>query len=67
MKKRGDTSVASATFFTTLTDFSDQGEVGVFLEDDFVDGIEQEWRRDGHPVDRYFMSQDVFLFARQMT
>ncbi len=42
MKKRGDTSVHSATFFTTLTDFSDRGEVGVFLEDDFVDAIVAE-------------------------
>ncbi|WP_417262178.1 PHA/PHB synthase family protein [Celeribacter sp.] len=47
MKERGDTSVKSATFFTTLTDFSDQGEVGVFLDDDFVDGIEAEAKRTG--------------------
>jgi polyhydroxyalkanoate synthase subunit PhaC len=42
MDKRGDTSIKSATFFTTLTDFSDQGEVGVFLDNDFVDGLEAE-------------------------
>jgi len=42
MEKRGDKSVRSATFFTTLTDFSDSGEIGVFLSDDFVDGIERE-------------------------
>ncbi|MEZ5911839.1 MAG: class I poly(R)-hydroxyalkanoic acid synthase [Paracoccaceae bacterium] len=42
LKKRGDKSVNAATFFTTLTDFKDQGEVGVFLSDDFVDGIERE-------------------------
>lgn len=42
MKKRGDKSVKSATFFTTLTDFADNGEIGVFLSDDFVDGIERE-------------------------
>ncbi|SFI52585.1 PHA/PHB synthase family protein [Celeribacter neptunius] len=47
MKQRGDASVKSATFFTTLTDFSDQGEVGVFLDDDFVDGIEAEAKRTG--------------------
>jgi polyhydroxyalkanoate synthase len=47
MKKRGDASVNSATFFTTLTDFSDQGEVGVFLDDDFVDGIERESMQKG--------------------
>jgi polyhydroxyalkanoate synthase len=38
MEADGDVPVNSATLFTTLTDFSDQGEVGVFLNDDFVDG-----------------------------
>ncbi len=42
LKKRGDKSVKSATFFTALTDFSDQGEFTPFLQDDFVDGIEAE-------------------------
>ncbi|MBV2360362.1 class I poly(R)-hydroxyalkanoic acid synthase [Thalassococcus sp. CAU 1522] len=42
LKARGDKSIKSATFFTTLTDFSDQGEFTPFLQDDFVDGIEQE-------------------------
>ncbi|MGJ8615609.1 MAG: PHA/PHB synthase family protein [Sulfitobacter sp.] len=42
MKQRGDTSVKSATFFTALTDFSDQGEFQPFLTDDFIDGIEAE-------------------------
>ncbi|MGR3434905.1 MAG: PHA/PHB synthase family protein [Shimia sp.] len=46
--KRGQTDdIVSATFFTTLTDFSDQGEVGVFLNNDFVNGIEEEARRKG--------------------
>lgn len=42
MKQKGDTSVKSATFFTALTDFSDQGEFQPFLTDDFIDGIEAE-------------------------
>lgn len=42
MKQRGDTSVKSATFFTALTDFSDQGEFTPFLQNDFIDGIEAE-------------------------
>ncbi|HKK97656.1 MAG TPA: class I poly(R)-hydroxyalkanoic acid synthase, partial [Marivita sp.] len=37
-----DKSVKSATFFTTLTDFSDQGEFTPFLQNDFIDGIEAE-------------------------
>jgi polyhydroxyalkanoate synthase len=42
LKQRGDRSIKSATFFTALTDFSDQGEFQPFLTDDFIDGIEGE-------------------------
>jgi polyhydroxyalkanoate synthase len=42
LKQRGDKSVKSATFFTALTDFGDQGEFTPFLTDDFIDGIEAE-------------------------
>ncbi|WP_432449683.1 PHA/PHB synthase family protein [Aliiroseovarius marinus] len=62
MKKRGDSSINSATFFTTLTDFSDQGEVGVFLDDDFVDGIEEEVTAAGY-LDSFFMSR-TFSYLR---
>ncbi|MEI4469927.1 PHA/PHB synthase family protein [Frigidibacter sp. MR17.24] len=62
MKKRRDRSVASATFFTTLTDFSDQGEFVPFLDDDFVDGIEKQCERDGY-LSRYFMTR-TFSFLR---
>ncbi|MGR3290398.1 MAG: PHA/PHB synthase family protein [Paracoccaceae bacterium] len=62
MKKRNDTSIASATFFTTLTDFSDQGEVGVFLSNDFVDGIEREVAAKGI-LHSFFMSR-TFSYLR---
>ncbi len=62
MAKRGDTSVKSATFFTTLTDFSDQGEIGVFLTDDFVDGIEREVAEKGI-LHSFFMSR-TFSYLR---
>lgn len=62
LKKAGDTSVKSATFFTTLTDFSDPGEVGVFLENDFVDGIERQSAKDGI-LSKLFMSR-TFSFLR---
>ncbi|MDB2577791.1 class I poly(R)-hydroxyalkanoic acid synthase [Tateyamaria sp.] len=47
LKQRGDTSIKSATFFTALTDFSDQGEFTPFLTDDFIDGIEAECAEKG--------------------
>lgn len=45
-KGLGDT-VESATFFTTLTDFSDLGEFTPFLQDDFIQGIQTEVQRNG--------------------
>jgi len=62
LNKRKDRSVKSATFFTTLTDFSDRGEVGVFLEDDFVGGIEAEVQDTGI-LRSYFMTK-TFSFLR---
>lgn len=62
MHKIGDKSVASATFLTTLTDFSDPGEMGVFLTDDFVDGIERQSQRDGM-LSKLFMGR-TFSFLR---
>lgn len=62
LAKRGQKPVRSATFFTTLTDFSDPGDVAVFLDDDFIDGIEEQVRRDGY-LDKYFMAR-TFSFLR---
>ncbi|NIZ11416.1 alpha/beta hydrolase [Pseudooceanicola sp. HF7] len=62
MKKRGDTSVKSASFFTTLTDFSDQGDFTPFLQDDFVDGIEEEAKETG--ILRSHIMARTFSFLR---
>ncbi len=47
LKQREDKTIKSATFFTALTDFSDQGEFRPFLTDDFIDGIEAETKDKG--------------------
>ncbi|MBC7738052.1 MAG: class I poly(R)-hydroxyalkanoic acid synthase [Candidatus Saccharibacteria bacterium] len=62
LHKVGDTSVRSATFLTTLTDFSDPGEVGVFLGEDFVGGIERQATADGL-LSKAFMSR-TFSYMR---
>jgi len=62
LQKKGDKSIKSATFFTTLTDFSDPGEVGVFLSDEFVEGIERQVAVDG-VLSKVFMSR-TFSFLR---
>ncbi|KIT18040.1 PHA/PHB synthase family protein [Jannaschia aquimarina] len=62
MEKIGDDSIDTATFFTTLTDFSDPGEMGVFLDDDFVKGIEREASAKGY-LDKFFMGR-TFSYLR---
>jgi polyhydroxyalkanoate synthase subunit PhaC len=62
MNKRRDRSVKSATFFTTLTDFADTGEVGVFLSDDFIDAMEAEVTDKGF-LHAFFMSR-TFSYLR---
>ncbi|MFD3189534.1 class I poly(R)-hydroxyalkanoic acid synthase [Sedimentitalea sp. HM32M-2] len=62
LKKRGDKSIKSATFFTALTDFSDQGEFTPFLTDDFLDGIESEVEEKG--VLQSFIMSRTFSFLR---
>ena len=66
MKQRGDASVNSATFFTTLTDFSDQGEFSVFLTDDFVDGIEAEAGKQGILESFYMARTFSYLRSRDL-
>ncbi|MEL6588207.1 MAG: class I poly(R)-hydroxyalkanoic acid synthase, partial [Pseudomonadota bacterium] len=62
LSRRKDKSVRSATFFTTLADFEDPGEMGVFLDDDFLEGIERESAMKGY-LDRFFMGR-TFSYLR---
>ncbi|PVA11287.1 class I poly(R)-hydroxyalkanoic acid synthase [Pelagivirga sediminicola] len=62
MKARGDASINSATFFTALTDFDNQGEFTPFLQDDFVDGIEAEVEAQG--ILRSFILGRTMSFLR---
>lgn len=62
LKQRGDKSIKSATFFTALTDFSDQGEFTPFLQDDFIDGIEEEVKTQGY-LRSYIMAR-TFSYLR---
>lgn len=66
MKKRKDTSVKSATFFTTMSDFSDQGEVGVFLDDNFVDAIEGKVTDKGVLQSQYMTRTFSYLRANDL-
>jgi polyhydroxyalkanoate synthase len=62
LQKKGDDSIKSATFFTMLSDFSDQGEFTAFLDDNFVQGIEDEVKKSGY-LDSFYMSR-TFSYLR---
>ena len=63
LEKRGESGrIRSASFFTTLTDFADQGEFTPFLDDSFIDAIEQQVAEDGI-LDSFFMSR-TFSYLR---
>ena len=62
MKKRGDTSINTATLLTTLTDFSDQREFTPFLQNDFIDTIESEIKSKG--ILESFIIARTFSFLR---
>ena len=66
LKQRGDDRVNSATFFTTLTDFSEQGEFTAYLQDDFVSGIESEVERSGMLSSQLMTRTFSFLRANDL-
>ncbi|MGL6210520.1 MAG: class I poly(R)-hydroxyalkanoic acid synthase, partial [Paracoccaceae bacterium] len=66
LQRAGDQTVKSATFFTTMTDFSDPGEVGVFLDDDFVGGIERQTAVDGVLASTYMARTFSFLRSNDL-
>ena len=60
LKKNGLDPVKSATFFTTLTDFDDPGDIGVFIDDNTVKALEAAADEKGI-IDAFYMGQ-VFSF-----
>ena len=46
--KTGASTINAATFFTTLTDFTDAGELGIFISDEFLAGIDYEIETKGY-------------------
>ena len=66
LAQKGDDSINAATFFTALTDFSDQGEVGVFLDDGFVGGLEEEAAETGVMSSLYMSRTFSFLRANDL-
>lgn len=53
LKKSGDDRARSATFFTTLLDFEDPGEIGVYLNDRIVQALESYVNKVGYYDGRF--------------
>ena len=62
MAAQGDERIRAATFFTCMTDFSDPGELGVFIDDEQLELIEQHMREKGYLEARHM--QQVFSLMR---
>ncbi|WP_063370452.1 class I poly(R)-hydroxyalkanoic acid synthase [Sedimenticola thiotaurini] len=48
MKEKGDQRVKSATFFTTMIDFAKPGELGVFIDEEQICGLEKRMEETGY-------------------
>jgi polyhydroxyalkanoate synthase len=48
MREKGDDRVRSATFLTTLVDFADPGELGVFMDEEQLAALERTMARRGY-------------------
>jgi polyhydroxyalkanoate synthase subunit PhaC len=48
MAARGDERIAACTFFTAQVDFTEPGELGVFIDEDQLAGIEQVMSKTGY-------------------
>ena len=62
MVARGDDRIKAATFFTTMTDFADPGELSVFIDDEQLDLIEKHMQEKGYLEARHM--QQVFNLMR---
>ncbi|MGB1110435.1 MAG: PHA/PHB synthase family protein, partial [Gammaproteobacteria bacterium] len=48
MKAKGDERIKSATFYTTMLDFSDPGELGIFTDEDTIAELEKDMSAEGY-------------------
>ena len=60
--KKGKNFVNSATFFTTLTDFEDPGDLSLFITDEYLDEINRQIKKIGY-MEGSFLAQ-TFSFLR---
>ena len=62
MAARGDDRVKAATFFTTMTDFAEPGDLAVFIDDEQLASIERKMQEKGYLEAKHM--QQVFNLLR---
>jgi polyhydroxyalkanoate synthase len=62
MADQGDNRIKAATFFTTMTDFAEPGELGVFIDEEQLDLIEKQMQEKGYLEAKHM--QKVFNLMR---
>ncbi|MBN9289219.1 MAG: hypothetical protein BGO43_01070 [Gammaproteobacteria bacterium 39-13] len=66
MKAKGDKRIASATFLTTLIDFSDPGEIEVFIDENQISALEKRMEVEGVLDGRLLMTTFNLLRANDL-
>ena len=64
MAAKNDKRLQSATFFTTMVDFADPGELGVFIDEVQLEKLDAHLDKVGY-LDSAQMSQELRMHARQ--
>lgn len=62
MAAKGDERIKSATFLTSMVDFSEPGELGVFIDDEQLDRLDDHMQRKGYLEGDHMMT--VFNMMR---
>ncbi len=66
MKAKNDNRIESATYLTTLIDFTDPGEIEVFIDDQQVSSVEKKMESDGYLDGRALMATFNMLRANDL-
>lgn len=66
MTKTNTDKVRTATFFTALTDFTDIGELGIFLGDDFIKGVDEIIQETGYLPGKQMSNAFSYLRANDL-
>ena len=61
LKAKGDDTVATATYFVALTDFKDPGDLGVFIDEQQIEGLEKRMDEAGGFLDAADMANSFNL------